>query len=264
LSKIRLGDYCCQAGDRLIDQSKFDLDSLVISRRGKCVLRFSPLGNCPSAPKLALVGITPGSQSESFAKLLRSNPVRVAAKAAAFAKGQEKIKKLLNAHGFAKFVGIDLEGDLNENPALFTTSLVKCCLMVDGSYKYKAPDIAASPEATFCVTYRFIEDIARFPTLRWVVIFGDAGWQAVKLLKVGRLTIRQHLESQRIVVLNFPHFAQNFQQQAIFMLRPEEEEAYFKARPAYRSYAPAAREMRSALLSALGHPAADKHDRAML
>src|ERR1700674_1904098 len=115
LSKFRLGDYCCQAGDTLIDPYAFDLDSLVISRHGKSSLRFSPLGNKPSTPKLALVGITPGSQSEVFARLLRSYSVEVAAKKAAFAKGQAQIKELLNAHGFAKQLGIDLTGDLNDN-----------------------------------------------------------------------------------------------------------------------------------------------------
>lgn len=199
----------------------------------------------------ALVGITPGSQSEVFARLLRSCSVELAAKKAAFAKGQEQIKELLNAHGFAKQLSIDVSGDLNDNPALLTTSLVKCCLMVDGRYKYKSPDIAASPEAKFCACNRFVADITRHPTLKWVVIFGEAGWEAINLLRVGSRTICQHLEAQQIEVLNFPHFAQNFQQRAIFKLRPEQEESYFKEHPTHRSYAPAAQRMRAALFSAL-------------
>lgn len=251
LSKFRLSDYCCQASDTLIDPYAFDPDNLVIARRGNRVLRFSPLGNKPTAPKLALIGITPGGQSEVFARLLRSYSVEVAAKKAAFAKGQSAIKNLLNAHGFAKRLGIDLDGDLNDNPALFTTSLVKCCLMVDGGYKFKAPDIAASPEATFCICNRFVADVAKYPSLRWVVIFGDAGWQAITILKVGSRTILEHLEAQGIAVLNFPHFAQNFQQRAIFNLNPEQEAKYFAANPTHRAYAITAQRMRTALLSAL-------------
>src|SRR6266851_9969622 len=62
LSSFRLSDYCCQATEKRIDPYAFDPDSLIIARRGKNILRFSPLGNNPSEPTLALVGITPGSQ----------------------------------------------------------------------------------------------------------------------------------------------------------------------------------------------------------
>jgi hypothetical protein len=200
---------------------------------------------------LALVGITPGSQSEVFAGLLRSCSVEAAAKKAAFAKCQEQIKELLNAHDFAKQLGIELSGDLNDNPAILTTSLVKCCLMVDGGYKYQAPDIAASPEATFCASNRFVSDIAKYPTLKWVIVFGKAGWEAINFLTVGSHTICQRLEAQKIEVLNFPHFAQNFQQRAIFKLRTEQEEIYFKKHPKDRPYASTAQTMRAALFSAL-------------
>lgn len=251
LSTFRLSDYCCQATDRLIDPYAFDPNSLIIKRRGKNVLLFSPLGNNPAEPSVALVGITPGGQSEVFARLLGSCTVELAAKKAAFAKGQTQIKELLNAHGFARQLGIDLRGDLNDNPSLLTTSLVKCCLMVDGSYKYKAPEIAASPEGKFCVCNRFLADIRKYPTLKWVVIFGKAGWEAINLLTVGSRTICQHLEAQKIEVLNFPHFSQNFQQQAIFKLRPEQEESYFKEHPTFLANAPAALRMRTALFSAM-------------
>jgi hypothetical protein len=43
----------------------------------------------------------------------------------------------------------------------------------------------ASPEAKFCVCNRFVADIRKYPTLKWVVIFGEAGWEAINLLKVG-------------------------------------------------------------------------------
>jgi len=251
LSRFRLNDYCCQATDRFIDPYAVNPDSLIIARRGKNVLRFSPLGNNPTQPTVALVGITPGGQSEVFARLLGSCSVELAAKKAAFAKGQKQIKDLLDAHGFARQLGLDLSGDLNDNPSLFTTSLVKCCLMVGGNYKYRAPDIVASPEARFCVCNRFVADIRKYPTLKWVVIFGEAGWEAINLLTVGSRTIYQNLEAQEIEVLNFPHFSQNFQQRAIFRLLPEQEEIYFKDHPTARAYAPAARKMRAALLSAM-------------
>jgi hypothetical protein len=43
----------------------------------------------------------------------------------------------------------------------------------------------------------------------------------------------------------------NVQQRAIFKLRPEQEESYFKEHPTDRAYAPAAQRMRTALFSAL-------------
>jgi hypothetical protein len=252
LPEFRMSDYCCQAPDRLIDPSSVDAEGLVIMRSGNAILRFSPLGNNPTAPIVALVGITPGSQSKEFIQFLQTCPVELAAKKAAFARGQEQIKDLLCAHGFAKQLGIDLGGDLNDNPAFWTTSLVKCCLMVDGPYKYKAQDLFANDQAAFCVCNRFIPDVARYPTLRWVIIFGDPGWKAVEQFKVGDRSVREYLENREIKVLNFPHFAQNFQQRAIFKLRAEEEGVYFERHPTHRAYALGARRMREALLSALG------------
>jgi hypothetical protein len=251
MPKIRLGNYCCQAGDKIIDQETFNQEDLIIAKRGNRTLVFSPLGNQPEAPVLALVGITPGGQSQVFADLLRYNSVEYSAKKAAFASGQEQIKELLEAHGFAKHIDVDLRGDLNDNPKIFTTSLVKCCLMVNGSYKYKAPDIVNTPEATTCVSSRFLADIDRYPTLRWVVIFGDPGWEAVTELRIRGRSVLSLLESRNIKVLNFPHFAQNFQQRAIFKLRPEKEPTYFEQNPKHRPYAGKARRLRSQVLSAM-------------
>lgn len=109
------------------------------------------------------------------------------------------------------------------------TSLVKCCLIFNGSYKYKAPDIAASPEATFCVTNRFWADIKIFPTLQWIIIFGEPGWEAVTTLKVEGQTLLQRLRQTGAEVLNFPHFAQNFQQRAIFGFYPVSADTFEKA-----------------------------------
>ncbi len=252
MARIRLSDYCCQGGDKVIDSEDFRGGDLVIAKRGKNTLMFSPLGNQPEQPVLALVGITPGSQSEVFSSLLRSHTVEVAASKAAFAKGQDAIKELLVSHGFAKRIGVELTGDLNNNPKVFTTSLVKCCLKVDGSYKYKAPDIEASPEAMYCVSNRFISDVERYPSLKWIVIFGDSGWEAVSSIKHNGVSVRSHLESKGIVLLNFPHFSQNFQQRAIFVLDPSEETDYFSVKPSHKAYAPTAQRMRAALLTTLG------------
>jgi hypothetical protein len=214
-------------------------------------LRFSPLGNAPSSPRVALVGITPGGQSEAFEGYLRSMSVAQAAKRAAFEGAHTAIKALLSAHGFASAIGLDLRGDLNDNPDVFTTSLVKCCLRVNGSYKYKAPDIAASPEAAFCVRNRFLSDIARYPTLQWVVIFGEPGWDAINSLRVEGRTVYERLQSGGAEVLRFPHFAQNFQQRGVFLVPEAEEAAYLAAHPGYAGAAVKARLMRSALLDAL-------------
>lgn len=245
---VRLADYCCQGGDRVIDLDQFTSTDLIISAEGKRELIFSPLGNTPHAPKLALVGITPGGQSEKFSELLRLNSVEIAAKKAAFAGAQKAIKELLDAHGFQKALNIDLSGDLNDSDDIFTTSLVKCCLEVDGSYKYAAPEIAASRIASYCVMNRFIGDVEKLSTLTHVVIFGEPGWQAVDLLKKGSLSIRKHLESLGMTVLNLPHFAQNYQQREVYQLDPARDDLHFRARPDHRAYAAKAAEMRRRML----------------
>ena len=252
MPEIRLSDYCCQGGSKVIDSESFKDEDLVIATRGKNTLMFSPLGNKPKTPVLALVGITPGGHSEVFAKLLRSQTVAAAASEAAFAKGQDTIKILLGAQRFAQHIGVDLNGDLNDNPKIFTTALVKCCLKVDGSYKYKAPDIAASPEASFCVSNRFISDVEQYPSLKWIVIFGDSGWEAINSIRHNGLTILEYLKSKGLIVLNFPHFSQNFQQRAIFALGSEEEPEYFKNKPTHKVYAPKAQRMRADLLKSIG------------
>jgi hypothetical protein len=245
---VRLADYCCQGGDRVFDQDRFTTTDLIISTEGKRELFFSPLGNTPRAPKLALVGITPGGQSKKFSELLEINSVELAAKKAAFAGAQKAIKALLNAHEFLKALNIDCSGDLNDSDDIFTTSLVKCCLKVDGSYKYAAPEIAASRAASYCVQNRFIGDIERLSTLTHVVIFGEPGWQAINLLRKEDQSIKRHLESRGLVILNLPHFAQNYQQRAIYQLDPTGDESYLRAKPSHRAYAAKATEMRRRML----------------
>jgi hypothetical protein len=248
---VRLADYCCQGGNRVFDQDQFSADDLIISTEGTRQLIFSPLGNAPRAPKLALVGITPGGQSEKFAKLLQANGVELAARKAAFAGAQESIKALLTAHGFLNSLNIDCSGDLNDSGDIFTTSLVKCCLKVDGSYKYAAPDIAASRVASYCIQNRFIGDIETLGTLTHVVVFGEPGWQAINLLRKDNQSIKRHLESRGLTVLNLPHFAQNYQQRAIYQLDPTGDEAHFRAKPNHRAYAAKASEMRRRMLDEL-------------
>lgn len=184
---------------------------------------------------------------------LRYQSIEKAAKSAAFAKGQPAIKELLMAHGFASRLGLTLDGDLNDSPDILTTSLVKCCLKVNGSYKYKAPDIAAIPEASYCLSNRFVREIESYPSLQWVIILGEPGWEAVNSIRVGHVTVRQHLESRGVRLLNFPHFAQNFQQRAIFRLVPGTEEEYFNRNPSHRAYAPKALFMRDAVLNAIAN-----------
>lgn len=244
-------DYCCQAPARVINPYNFSIDDLTMVRRDEKFLRFSPLGNSSSEPRLVLVGITPGKQSEYFAKLLKTHTVHSAAKKASFHGAQKAIKEMLQAHGFAHALKINLDGDLNENPQILTTSLVKCCLMVNGSYKYKAPDLVTNPEASYCARIRFCAEIERHPSLRYAIIFGEPGWQAVNQLRVGQLTIRQVLEKMNIEVLNFPHFAQNYQQREIFKIRPDQEEALFAKKSSYRGYAPNVRTMKTALFGAI-------------
>jgi hypothetical protein len=244
---VDFAKHCCQGSGHL-GAGSFGIDDLTIAAEGSRRLRFAPLGNRPSAPRLALVGITPGGQIERFASLLATESVEVAAKRAAFDGAQLAIKQLLAAHGFAEYVGISLDGDLNENPDILTTSVVKCCLMVDDGYRFAAPDIAASPAATHCATERLVGELCSYSTLRWVVVFGKPAWDALHELCIDGKRVIEVLRAHGLVVVQFPHFAQNFQQRALFACDVAAETAMLAEKPDYTKYAAGARSMRDQLL----------------
>ena len=244
-------EHCCQGGTREMGSGAFSLDDLTILEEGNRRLRFSPLGNRPVRPRVALVGITPGGQIERFAANLAAMDVPTAASKAAFGGAQPAIKKLIGAHGLAKRIGIALEGDLNDNPEILTTSIVKCCLMVDDGYRFVAPDIAASAAATHCATNRFVDDLLSYPGLEWVFVFGEPGWKALHdLHREGRPLI-EILRSAGLKVLQLPHFAQNFQQRALFTCSPTADADLLKEKPDYARFAAAAHRMREAVLAVL-------------
>jgi hypothetical protein len=96
-----------------------------------------------------------------------------------------------------------------------------------------------------------VDDLLGYPTLKWVVIFGEPGWNALhELRRDGRLLI-DVLRSAGLKVLQLPHFAQNFQQRALFCCSPAEEAKLLKNKPDHEKFALAARRMRNALLQAL-------------
>lgn len=241
---ISFAAYCCQGGKRGLAQGPFTLDDLTIAEEGVRRLRFAPLGNRPAHPIVALVGITPGAQIEQFASKLAVMDVHRAAQQAAFQGAQAQIKALLDAHGLAKHMRLSLDGDLNDNPDILTTSIVKCCLMVDDVYRFSAPDIAASPAASHCATRRFVDELMSYPTLRWVIVFGESGWNALHDLRRDGKPLIDVLRDAGLQVLQLPHFAQNFQQRALFCCPPEAEATLLAQKPDYEKFAPAARRMR--------------------
>jgi hypothetical protein len=245
---LNLEKYCCQATGKFIIKSNFKDEDLILKQSLNEQLIFSPLGNTPATPVIALVGITPGSQSDKFKKYLRTLPVEQAAKKSAFTGGQTEIKQLLKAHGFADSLGIDLSGDLNDSPLIFTTSLVKCCIKRNEGYMYKAPDIVASSFASHCVKTKFYQEITQYTSLKYVIIFGKAGWDAVNHIQIEGVSVRQRLEDKGKILLNFPHFAQNFQQRKLFCLSPEDAAAAIKVSPGLANYAEAAGKLRTQVL----------------
>lgn len=242
--------HCCQRKGQL-KAGPFELDALTMAVEGRRRLRFAPLGNRPSAPKLALVGITPGGQIETFAAALASRDLPDAASHAAFRGAQKEIKQLVAAHGFADRLGINLEGDLNQNPAILTTSVVKCCLMVDDGYRFAAPDIAASPAALRCATERLVNELRGYPTLRWVVVFGQPAWDALHALSFEGQPVISALRETGMRVVQLPHFAQNFQQRALYCSDSVEEARLLSDKPHFAQYAEAPRRMRARVLEEL-------------
>jgi hypothetical protein len=248
---FRFADHCCQGGERVLSTGDFALDDLTIAKEGSRRLRFSPLGNRPVNPRIALVGITPGGQIEHFASSLSEMDVASAAHKAAFKGAHLPIKTLLKAHGLASHIGINLDCDLNDNPDILTTSIVKCCLMVDDGYRFSAPDIAASAAAAHCATKRFVDELFAYPTLKWVFVFGEPGWVALHELRRDGKALIDVLRSGGLKVLQLPHFAQNFQQRELFCCSPSEEDGLLKAKPEYVKYSAAALRMRDTVIRAI-------------
>jgi hypothetical protein len=249
MAVVKFSEYCCQPTAGSVDTSKFSLNDLTIHEDASSVLRFSPLGNTPTAPKVALVGITPGSQIDRFVAVLREGSVKRASAAAAFHKAHGKIRKMLEAHDFASVLGIRLTEDVNDSPDILTTSLVKCGLARKDGYQYAAPDIAKNTWATHCVCTRFLPEIFHHDTLTHVVTFGDEGLAALEAVKVDEKSVLVHLRDRGLVILNFPHFANCQQRQDIFNCSEVDEPELLRRKPHYKGYAPVARRLRAAVIA---------------
>lgn len=248
---IQFSDHCCQGNGGGVESGAFSLEDLTLATEGNKRLRFSPLGNRPDHPRIALVGITPGGQIEAFASFLSTMDVPAAASKAAFAGAQNAIKDLLRAHGLANRIDVNLDGDLNENHDILTTSIVKCCLMVDNNYRYAAPDIAASAAASFCATQRLVKELRSYPTLEWIFIFGGPGWNALQELQIDGKPIIDMLRGSGLRVVQLPHFSQNNQQRGLFISNEADAKQKVIKDPHWAKYAPAADKMREAVLVAM-------------
>jgi len=245
--RIRVKDFCCADSNKEVPRYPSSIDEFEFAAEGTRRMLFAPLGNTPKAPRLAVVGITPGGQIKKFKGYLQRHSVVDAARMAAFGGAEAVIKELLEAHGFLRALGLTYEGSINDSPAIFTTSLVKCCMINDGSYKFDAPDIENFQMARRCVTERFVRDVERYRTLTHMVIFGAPGWSAIKCIKVEGRTVFDTLSSRGIKILNFPHFAQNYQQRELFKIPPEEDAAVLSRKPHLQPYYVAAKTMRDAV-----------------
>jgi hypothetical protein len=123
--------------------------------------------------------------------------------------------------------------------------------MVDDGYRFAAPDIAASPAATRCATERLVGELCSYPSLRWVVVFGKPAWEALHELRINGERVIDVLRGHELVVIQFPHFAQNFQQRALYVCDEAAQSVLLAEKPDYQKYADAAGAMRAALLQVL-------------
>ena len=94
-------------------------------------------------------------------------------------------------------------------------------------------------------------ELCSYSTLRWVVVFGKPAWDALHELRVDGQSVIEALRAHGLVVVRFPHFAQNFQQRALFMGDAATESALLAGKPDYAKYAAVSRSMREELLAAI-------------
>ena len=69
------------------------------------------------------------------------------------------------------------------------------------------------------------------------------------MVSSSNISIKRYLECRGITVLNMPHFAQNYQQRAIYVLSPSEDEAHLRSKPSHRSYWAKVAKMRSSTIN---------------
>lgn len=120
-----MDQYCCQEGQRFVSKGPSSIDELEVQSEagGTRRMLFAPLGNSPISPKLALVGITPGSQVEKFRRFLQTNDVAASARLAAFSGAEKSIRELLGrarflacARNFLRRQRKRLSGNLHDLP----------------------------------------------------------------------------------------------------------------------------------------------------
>ena len=88
-------------------------------------------------------------------------------------------------------------------------------------------------------------------SLKWVVIFGDPGWDALQELQIGKKSIINTLLDLGLKVVKLPHFAQNFQQRELYTLSDEQAQRVIDQKPEWAKFAPAAAMMRNAVFKAM-------------
>ena len=79
------------------------------------------------------------------------------------------------------------------------------------------------------------------------VVFGAPAWEALQILRYEGRAVIDVLRDAGLRVVQFPHFAQNFQQRALFACDARTEADLIARKPDHAKYAPAARQMRAAL-----------------
>ncbi|WP_299018087.1 hypothetical protein [uncultured Photobacterium sp.] len=260
--KINLKDYCCQGVDREVETVTITHEQLSIPVEGtSCkTLVFSPLGNRPSHPIIALIGVTPGSQADLFRRLLQSGKSPdEAAHIAAFSSGQDEIKAILRAHGFAERLGLDLDAypSLNDNPNILTTSVMKCSIQDSGDYRFASPDLIKLAPARHCARKRLLPDLkAHTQTLRAAVVFGDDAWAMMQQMMIGESTLGQTIEELGIKLFHMPHFSTCTQRRDIYkqpanMVDAFIEQKALQGKLSFPRYRPKADAMRAAVCDAL-------------
>ena len=185
-------------------------EDLIILKEEKRKIYFSIVGNNPTNPKVALVGLCPGSSQlgtliNSYNK--KGLSFEKSAQTSGFSKISKNLAKMLRKIGIDSYLKKDISDDFkfNEDADFLTTSLVKCASLSEGKSPSKQFNILKFDSTKLCFINRFIEDIKKYDSLKKIIILGKIGEYAVNEKLIDGKSVKQILEKMDKEVLFIPH-----------------------------------------------------------
>jgi hypothetical protein len=203
--------FCKGKQFTLPKQGELSQNDLLLATQGSRSWYFSLIGNTPSHPKLALVGLCPAhSQLHTLVKEYNGGLSFLDAAGAASFSGtiRSNLIKLLKKIDLDKEYDLVLDDsfDPNTSPLILTTSLVKCASLKEGKDRSAAYNPLSFETSRLCLRHRFVSDMLSYPSLEKIIVFGKIAESALSTpLLENNQSIKDFLESKGLQCIFLPH-----------------------------------------------------------